>query len=114
MSLASVEPSPVREGETLRITVRISQPLPEDADSQTQVRGGVIVWDSWKGEYADQLIAFVFRAGADTRLLHYTVDDDGEPTTGRTIRVAANWVFDTYRVTEPSEFTGAGLGQRRR
>ena len=50
VSLVSVERSPVKEGGRLSITVGIDAPVPHGA---ANVRGGVIVWDSWKGEHAD-------------------------------------------------------------
>ena len=103
VSLERVDPSPVREGERLTVTVRIAPPLPADATEETRVRGGILVYDSSKSDFADALIAFVFRAGAETRDLTYRVDDDGVITTDRTIRVAVNWVFDSYQVGGPSE-----------
>ena len=67
VSLVSVEPSPVREGDRLRIEVRIAPPLPSDATENDRIRGGILVYDSTKGPFADALIAFVFRAGHETR-----------------------------------------------
>ena len=88
VSLVSVGPSPVKEEGRLSITVGID---PAVASEGVQVRGGVIVWDSWKGEHADQLIAFVFREGdTEKNLSSQSVEDDGEITTDRTMRVAVN------------------------
>ena len=59
--LISVAPSSqVQEGNSLRITLGISSPLPAGA---SRLIGGILVWDSWKGEQADALIAFAFHPG---------------------------------------------------
>ena len=103
VSLTSVQPSPVREGSGLTATVRIAPPVP--AGSNETIRGGIWVFDSWKGKQVDQLIAFVFRAGQVTKSMTYGVDDDGQVTTDRTIRVEVNRLFEGYRVGAPSTTT---------
>lgn len=99
VSIVSVEPSPVHEGQSLITTVRIDPPIASGLGEEANVLGGIIVHDSSKGEFADALIAFVFRSDtAQTRQMTYTVTDDGVETTDRTIRVQVNDVFDEYQV----------------
>ena len=110
VSIVSVQPSPVHEGQSLYTPVRIDPPLPSGGGDAANIRGGIIVYDSAKGESADALIAFVFRPDtAQTRRLNYGVSDDGVETTDRTIRVLVNPVFDAYQVElvngEPEEIT---------
>ena len=106
VTLGSVTPSPVRPGQSLRITVHINPPLPADATEDDRITGGIQAFDSWKGSNADAWVKFVFRAGQTTRTMSYRVDDSVEPgPSARTIRIAVNPVFDEYRVGSPSEVT---------
>ena len=104
VSLVSVEPSPVREGETLTVTLRIRQPIPEGSDQP--IRGGIIVFDPGNSPYATELIAFVFPGGQETRTISYRVPDKDTP---RTIRIVVSPVFDEepddFRAGQPSEMT---------
>ena len=66
VSLVSVEPSPVREGENLTATVRIDQPIQQ---GMNPVTGGILIFDSADLECvesgcATSLVAFVFRGGS--------------------------------------------------
>ena len=45
VSLVSVTPSPVREGNRVEIKVRIDKPLPSNANEDDKIEGGVIVFD---------------------------------------------------------------------
>ena len=109
--LISVEPSSqVQEGSSLRVTLGISTPVSAGDPGLTGGRliGGIIVWDSWKGEGADALVAFAFHPGDQTDVISYTVDvadDGGAVNTNRTIRIAVNSVFPEYSVGSPSGAT---------
>ena len=104
VSLGAVRPSPVYEGRdhTLTIQVRINPPLDGAAPDKCELRpgmepcldGGIWVYDSSKGEIVDELIAFVFRVGDDTRTLSYRVYDDEVYTPDRKIKVRINTHFD--------------------
>ena len=109
--LISVEPSSqVLEGNRLRVTLGISPPVSAGDPGLTGGRliGGIIVWDSWKGEGADALVAFAFHPGDQTDVVSYGVDvadDDGAINTSRTIRIQVNSTFAEYAVGSPSERT---------
>ena len=114
VSLVSVEPSTVREGEPLRITVRIEPPVPPLPPAQAGsyeedvVRGGILAFDSLGNDpVVDALIAFVFREGAETRSMSYWTppDEDNVTTEPRTVRVKINPLFADYQVGQPSEIT---------
>ena len=101
--IVSVQPSPVEEGQSLRITLGIDTPLAPGTD---RLIGGTRVWDSAKGSFVDTLIAFAFYPGESTDAQTYSVsvlDDDGEVAVGRTIRIDINPLFDEYTVGSPSE-----------
>ena len=111
VSLVSVLPAPVREGEQLTVTVAISTPM---AAGSEKIDGGILVFDSWndeqEGSNVDHLIAFVFRdpreaPGFDPaqRTMGYSVHDDSALTPGRTVRIEINRVFDGYQVDEEDE-----------
>ena len=90
ISLVDVQPSPVEEGETLRITLGIDEPRAAGAPT---LIGGIRVWDSAKSSLADALIAFAFHPGNSSDVLSYRVsvlDDGGEVAVGRTIRIDIN------------------------
>ena len=77
----------------------------EDEDDP-RITGGIIVFDSAIGEghFADELIAFVFRRGIETRTPSHTVGTaDAEASGCRTLRIAINGVFPDYQVGHPSE-----------
>ncbi len=109
--LISVEPSSqVLEGNRLSVTLGISPPVSAGDPGLTGGRliGGIIVWDSWKGEGADALVAFAFHPGDQTDVVSYGVDvadDDGAINTNRTIRIEVNSVFPEYAVGSPSGAT---------
>ena len=96
--LVSVALSPVREGERLRVTVRIAPP----GQAGSRIEGGILVFDSWNdaqdGPIADELIAFVFRGDVETRSMGYTAFDDTALTPDRTIRIEINRLFPDYQV----------------
>ena len=69
MTLDPLEPSCVEENGSLRITVRINEPLTSDeADLEGRmIRGGVIIFDPADApQFAEVLSAFVFREGQET------------------------------------------------
>lgn len=103
VSLISVEPSSqIQEGNHLHVTLGISPPIPA---GEPHLIGGIIVWDSWKGESADALIAFAFYPGDTDDVVSYQVDvadDDGAVNTDRTVRIAINSAFDEYTVGSSS------------
>ena len=109
--LISVEPSSqVQEGNRLRVTLGISPPVSAGDPGLTGGRliGGIIVWDSWKGEGADALVAFAFHPGDQSDVVSYGVDvadDDGAINTSRTIRIEVNSAFPEYSVGSPSGAT---------
>ncbi len=106
--LISVEPSSqVLEGNSVHVTLGISPPVSVGDPGLTGGRliGGIIVWDSSKGEDADVLIAFAFHPGDTTDVVSYQVDvanDDGVVNTNRTVRIAINSTFAEYTVGSPS------------
>ena len=106
--------SEVREGDRIRVMVGIDPTVPPLPQAQKEnntykdnkVTGGIIVFDSSVGEetFADELIAFVFRQGMETRDPGHGVEDT-ETTGCRTIRIVINRVFPDYQVGHPSEIT---------
>ena len=113
--MESVEPGEaVRAGDRIRVTVGIDTPVPPLPQAQKEnntykdnkITGGIIVFDSSVGEepFADELIAFVFRQGMETRDPGHGVEDT-ETTGCRTIRIVINRVFPDYQVGHPSEIT---------
>ena len=111
VSLVSIEPSSeVLEGNSLRVTLEIDPPVSAGDPGLTGGRliGGIRVWDSWKSDNVDALIAFAFFPGDSTDTLRYYVDvadDGGAVTTGRRIRIDVNPLFEEYQVGAPSEAT---------
>ena len=108
VSIANVDPRTVREGDSIRVTVRISEVLTGDQGECQKVNGGVIFRDSFRGD--NNLNAFTFRPGQKTRIaVSFLVEDDGVPTSGRTISIRVNPYFDReecgYRAGSPSEVT---------
>ena len=83
-SLVSVSPNPVSEGTRLRVKVRL---VPESGAPNDPVHGGIIVFDSYSGPPADELIAWAFRGGKTETTLSHLVCYDGAATSGRTIRI---------------------------
>ena len=102
-TLVRLSPSPVQEGTRLMIVVGLAPPVPED--SNTVIRGGIMVFDSSYGTHATELIAWAFRAGSERRELTYLVRDDGQVTTKRTIRVALHPGWEDHRIGSPHEIT---------
>ena len=101
--LVSVVPAPVREGERITVTVRIS-PVGE---AGSKIEGGILVFDTWNdaqdGTGVDELIAFVFRGNTETRSMSHVVHDDKALTPGRMIRIEINRLFPGYQVNEANE-----------
>ena len=96
VTLSDISPSPVREGSSLRVTLNISP------TATKRIEGGVIAFDSSKGDGSGALHAFVFRAGDDeVRAASYFVTDDGVNDPSRTITIMINGAFDGYRVGSP-------------
>ena len=96
--IESVEPSPVREGETLRITIALSRPasiffcfIVEASDSAT-------------GD--DHIPGCVYESDS-TATLHHTVGNDGTVTSERTVTVTMDDVFASgiYTMGTPHEVT---------
>ena len=100
VSMVCLSPSPVKETTRLTIIVSIDPPIP--AGSNTVIKGGVRVFDSWNGPQVDEYIATVFRAGEDTDDVRYLVQDDGVTTTDRTIRVDIHPGWDDHQTGTPS------------
>ena len=100
--MVSVQPSPVPDGSRLTVTVRIDQPLPQEATEEDKIRGGIIVWDPSDSDSATELIAFVFRANQQDRTMSYLVVDDQEYTPNRRIRIAVNpnWDDETPHIAQ--------------
>jgi hypothetical protein len=103
--LESVVPDQVQEGMRIQVIVRIDEPLPPNTPESDRLKGGIFVFDTYndlaEGLYVDELIAFVFRANQPTRSMGYIVPGDCVTTSGRTIRININWVFDGYDVAPP-------------
>ena len=95
--MESVEPSPVREGETLRITIALSRPASiffcfsvEAADSAT----------------GDDRISQCVYESDSTATLHHTVGNDGTVTSERTVTVKVKHVLtEVYSRGTPHEVT---------
>ena len=95
--IESVEPSPVREGETLRITIALSRPASiffcfsvEAADSAT----------------GDDRISQCVYESDSTATLHHTVGNDGTVTSERTVAVKVKHVLtEVYSIGTPHEVT---------
>ena len=104
----------VKEGGKLGVVLRIDPPVPAvplaQAGSYEEdvVRGGILVFDSLGDDRGvDELIAFVFREGAETRSMSYwpPIDEDNVTTEPRTVRVVINPLFADYQVGQHSEMT---------
>ena len=100
ISMVCLSPSPVKETTRLTIIVSIDPPIP--AGSNTVIRGGVRVFDSWNGPQVDEYIATVFRAGEATDDVRHLVRDDETATTDRTIRVDIHPGWDDHQTGTPS------------
>ena len=119
VSLDGGLPNSVDEGEWLTVTVKIDpvmesgkldgDPKCRETRGQDCIDGGIAVYDTYnddeEGSFADQLIAFVFRDGLQTRTMGHVVVSDCQTNPGRTVRIAVNPVFNGYRVGSPSEKT---------
>ena len=126
------------DGDSIYVTMSISRALksddvgmPEESHKprcygnsvgeikdQPCIEGGILVYDSWKGDYVDQLVAFVFRQNDSTsKRIGYRVEmvpddcpdnnDEWKISGERIIRVLINEAFrpDQYGYTiNQSEF----------
>ena len=94
ISLVSLIPSPVEEGETLRILLKVNRPIEERDTENGRLIGGVQIFDPSTAQSA-YWHAFALRVGdTEGRAVSYTVPD--RMPTERTIRVQINQVFDEY------------------
>ena len=115
VSFVSVTPRwVVEEGKRLRVVLRIDPPVPAVPPAQAgsyeedDVRGGILIFDSLGDDpVVDELIAFVFRKGIETRSISYWIplDEDNLTTEPRTVRVVINPIFPDYQVSQHSEIT---------
>ena len=125
VKIVSVSPSPVREGGRIEVVVSISPLVTDDyyeaecynrREMKPCVEGGIRVFDTYNDSpdnmSVDELIAFVFRKTQVTRTMSHAVAVDCVPTSGRTIRIEINNVFDGYTVGSPSERTITVLNDR--
>ncbi len=96
--IESVEPSPVREGETLRITIALSRPA--------SVFFCFIVEASDSATGDDHIPGCVYESDS-TATLHHTVVNDGTVTSERTVTVTMDDVFASgiYTMGTPHEVT---------
>ncbi len=101
-SLVSVSPSSVREGSRLRVVVRLT---PMSGSEEKPIRGGVKVFDSWNGPRVDELVAWAFRGGTETREVTSLVCYDGETTANRNIRIVLHPGWEDHRIGTPTEMT---------
>ena len=84
IGLVSLSPSPVEEGETLRILVRAHRQIVGSDTENGRLIGGVQIFDPSTDQSAE-LHAFAFRVGEiEVAAVSYTVPD--KTPTGRTIR----------------------------
>ncbi len=84
IGLVSLSPSPVEEGETLRILVRAHRQIVGSDTENGMLIGGVQIFDPSTDQSAE-LHAFAFRVGEiEVASVSYTVPD--KTPTGRTIR----------------------------
>ena len=134
-------PNSVADGDNQSVTVSLNRVLKEEDGGDAQatnkarcygppmngqvpikatpcVECGIVIFDSWKGEAADQLVAFVFRQTDPTsKRIGFSVDKapddcegDGWEISGeRTIRVKINESFwrDVYGYTIKQSTFGA-------
>ena len=109
ISLVSLIPSPVEEGQTLRILVRANRPIVESDTDNGRLIGGVQIFDPSTDQTAD-LHAFAFRAGdIEVAAVSYGVPD--RTPTERTIRVRVNPVFAEYEVGSPASLIVRVIGE---
>ena len=91
ISLVSLSPNPVREGETLRIFLKVDREIEERDTKGGKLTGGVQIFDPSTDQFA-QLHAFALRVGdIEGRAVSYRVPD--RTPTERTIRVQVNRAF---------------------
>ena len=96
ISLVSLSPNPVREGETLRIFLKVDREIEERDTKGGKLTGGVQIFDPSTDQFA-QLHAFALRVGdIEGRAVSYRVPD--RTPTERTIRVQVNRAFSSYVV----------------
>ena len=108
ISLVSLSPSPVEEGQTLRILVRANRQIVESDTENGRLIGGVQIFDPSTDQTAD-LHAFAFRAGdIEVAAVSYGVPD--RTPTERTIRVRVNPVFAEYEVGSPASLIVRVIG----
>ena len=108
ISLVSLSPSPVEEGQTLRILVRANRQIVESDTKNGRMIGGVQIFDPSTDQSAE-LHAFAFRAGdVEVAAVPYRVPD--RTPTERTIRVRVNPVFAEYGVGSPASDTVRVIG----
>ena len=108
ISLVSLIPSPVEEGETLRILLKVNRPIEERDTKNGRMIGGVQIFDPSTDQSAE-LHAFAFRAGdVEVAAVPYRVPD--RTPTERTIRVRVNPVFAEYGVGSPASDTVRVIG----
>ena len=109
ISLVSLSPSPVEEGQTLRILVRANRQIVESDTENGRMIGGVQIFDPSTDQTAD-LHAFAFRAGdIEVAAVSYGVPD--RTPTERTIRVQVNRAFAEYEVGSPASLTVRVIGE---
>ena len=108
ISLVSLSPSPVEEGQTLHILVRANRQIVESDTDNGRLIGGVQIFDPSTDQTAD-LHAFAFRAGdIEVAAVSYGVPD--RTPTERTIRVRVNPVFAEYEVGSPASLIVRVIG----
>ena len=108
ISLVSLSPSPVEEGQTLRILVRANRQIVESDTENGRMIGGVQIFDTSTDQSAE-LHAFAFRAGdVEVAAVPYRVPD--RTPTERTIRVRVNPVFAEYGVGSTASLTVQVIG----
>ena len=125
VKIVSVSPSPVREGGRIEVVVSISPLVTDDyyeaecynrREMTPCVEGGILVFDTYNDSpdnmSVDELIAFVFRKTQVTRTMSHAVAVDCVATSGRTIRIEINNLFDGYTVGSPSKLTITVLNDR--
>ena len=105
VSLVSVEPSTVKEGDSIKVTLKINPTLTDDLVNDGHAKcnhsnppcivGGILIFDSYNdydvpgvvNKRPDDLIAFVFRVGDVDKELSHIVPNDDCKTSSRTVRI---------------------------
>ena len=112
VSLVSVEPSTVKEGDSIKVTLKINPTLTDDFVNDDDhfkcnhsnppcIEGGILIFDSYNdydvpgvvNKRPDDLIAFVFRVGDVDKELSHIVPNDDCKTSSRTVRIEINPSF---------------------